>query len=317
MLLIKFKEMSILKQNKLNLILAILLAGILVLTGCSGSGGDNGSSAEKGKIVVGSKNFNESILLGELMAQLIEEKMDVEVERKLNLGGTLVCFQALKKGDLDVYADYTGTSLMAILKKPIEADPDKVYNMVQETYNNEYNIKWLKPFGFNNTYALVVRQETAKQYNLKTSSDLAAVSDKLVFGTDQEFMNRQDGLKGLKETYGIKFSAEKAMETALRYQAIANKNIDVTNIFATDGEMIKYNLAILEDDKNFFPPYYCAPNVNMDTLEKYPQLEEVLNLLADQISDEEMQNLNYLVAVEGKNKEEVAKNFLQEKGLVE
>lgn len=309
--------MSILKQNKLNLILAILLAGILVLTGCSGSGGDNGSSAEKGKIVVGSKNFNESILLGELMAQLIEEKMDVEVERKLNLGGTLVCFQALKKGDLDVYADYTGTSLMAILKKPIEADPDKVYNMVQETYNNEYNIKWLKPFGFNNTYALVVRQETAKQYNLKTSSDLAAVSDKLVFGTDQEFMNRQDGLKGLKETYGIKFSAEKAMETALRYQAIANKNIDVTNIFATDGEMIKYNLAILEDDKNFFPPYYCAPNVNMDTLEKYPQLEEVLNLLADQISDEEMQNLNYLVAVEGKNKEEVAKNFLQEKGLVE
>lgn len=309
--------MSKVKQNKLYLILTILMAGILVLTGCSSSEGDASSSAESGKIVVGSKNFNESILLGELMAQLIEEKMDIEVERKLNLGGTLVCFQALKNGDLDVYADYTGTSLMAILKKPIESDPDKVYNMVQEAYNKEYNIKWLKPFGFNNTYALVVRQDTAEQYNLKTSSDLAKVSDKLVFGTDQEFMNRQDGLKGLKEAYGIKFSEEKAMETALRYQAIANENIDVTNIFATDGELIKYNLSILEDDKNFFPPYYCAPNVNMKTLEKYPELEEVLNLLAGQITDEEMQHLNYLVAVEGKSKEEVAKNFLQEKGLVE
>ncbi|MTI80989.1 MAG: glycine/betaine ABC transporter substrate-binding protein [Firmicutes bacterium] len=304
-------------NKKLLLIISLLAVSLLALAGCGG--GDetaNSGDAEKGTIVVGSKNFNENILLGEIMAQLIENKMDVNVERKLNLGGTLVSFQALKKGDLDLYADYTGTGLMAILKQPVETDPDKVYNIVQKAYNEQHNIKWLKPFGFNNTYTLAVREETADKYNLETYSDLAEVSNELTFGTDQEFINREDGLKGLKEVYGMDFDAEKAMEIALRYQAIANKQIDATNAFATDGELIKYNLSILEDDKNFFPPYYCAPTVNMDSLEKYPQLEETLNLLAGQINDQEMQQLNYLVAVEGKTKEEVAEQFLKDKDLI-
>ncbi|RYD03620.1 hypothetical protein N752_18780 [Desulforamulus aquiferis] len=205
---------------------------------------------------------------------------------------------------------------MAVLNMPVETDPDKVYDIVQKEYNEQHNIKWLKPLGFNNTYAIAVRQETAEEHNLKTVSDLAQVSQQLAFGTDQEFINREDGLKGLKEIYNMKFEKEQAMEIALRYQAIANKNISVTNAFATDGELIKYDLAILEDDKNFFPPYYSAPTVNQNTLEKHPELEEVLNLLAGQISDQEMQQLNFKTAVEGQAEAEVVKEFLQSKGLV-
>ena len=301
------------RGKKFYIILASLLILTLAFTGC-GNGSD--TAGGKDKIVVGSKNFNENIVLGELMAQLIEAKTDLQVERKLNLGGTLVCFQALKKGDLDVYADYTGTGLMAVLNLPVETDPDKVYEIVQKEYNQQHHINLLEPLGFNNTYAIAVRQETAKENNLKKVSDLALLSQPLIFGTDQEFINREDGLKGLKEAYNISFAKEQAMEIALRYQAIANKNISVTNAFATDGELIKYNLVLLEDDKNFFPPYYCAPTVNMNTLEKHPELEEVLNQLAGQISDEEMQQLNYQTAVEGRSEAEVAKEFLQSKGLI-
>lgn len=301
------------KKNRYLLVISLIAMVALVFTGCSGNGNSTGS---KGKIVVGSKNFNENIILGEMLAQLIEAKTDLTVERKQNLGGTLVCFNALKTGDLDLYPDYTGTGLMAVLKQPVETDPDKVYNYVQEEYNKKFNIKWMKPFGFNNTYAIAVRQETAEKHNLKKVSDLVPLANNMVFGAEQEFFNRPDGYDGLIKAYGLKFKDSKSFETALKYQATAQNKIEVTDAFSTDGELITYNLNILEDDKKFFPPYYGTSIVRMDTLQKYPGLEDTLNLLAGKISNEEMQQLNYEVAEKKRDAKDVVKEFLQKKNII-
>ncbi len=290
----------------------ILVVGLMVAL-VSGCGGD---AKQSGKITVGSKNFTENIVVGEILAQMIENHTDLKVERKLNLGGTLVAWQALKKGDLDVYPDYTGTGLMAILKKDVMYDPDEVYDVVQKEYNEKYQIKWLEPLGFNNTYTTAVPREMAEQYNLKKTSDLKPYAKDLIFCAEQEFFNRDDGYKGFIKTYDLKFKDTKAIETNLKYEAIGAKKVDVVDAFSTDGELITYNLVILEDDKGFFPPYYCAPVVRMDTLQKYPELEEVLNLLAGKISDSDMQQLNYQVKEQKKDAAQVAKDFLQEKGLV-
>ncbi len=290
----------------------ILVVGLMVAL-VSGCGGD---AKQSGKITVGSKNFTENIVVGEILAQMIENHTDLKVERKLNLGGTLVAWQALKKGDLDVYPDYTGTGLMAILKKDVMYDPDEVYDVVQKEYNEKYQIKWLEPLGFNNTYTTAVPREMAEQYNLKKTSDLKPYAKDLIFCAEQEFFNRDDGYKCFIKTYDLKFKDTKAIETNLKYEAIGAKKVDVVDAFSTDGELITYNLVILEDDKGFFPPYYCAPVVRMDTLQKYPELEEVLNLLAGKISDSDMQQLNYQVKEQKKDAAQVAKDFLQEKGLV-
>ena len=296
--------------------LAMALAMLAVLfTGCGG-GEQKEAGTEGGKVVVGSKNYNENIILGEMLAQLIEAKTDLTVERKSNLGGTMVCFNALKQGDLDLYPDYTGTGLMAVLKQPVETDPDKVYNYVQEQYNEQFGIKWMEPFGFNNTYAIALSQETVDEHNLSKVSDLAPLAPDMVFGSDDEFLNRPDGYDGLVETYGLNFKDTKSFEIALRYQATDHNIIDVTNAFSTDGELITYQLKVLEDDKGFFPPYYCTAIVRMDTLEKYPELEETLNLLGGQINNEEMQQLNYKVAEEERDAKDVVNEFLQAKGII-
>ncbi|TYL10966.1 Glycine betaine/carnitine/choline-binding protein OpuCC [Moorella thermoacetica] len=282
---------------------------LFVAAGCSGT-------RAKGTVVVGSKDFTENILLGEIMAQLIEAHTDLKVERKLNLGGTLVNFNALKKGDLDLYADYTGTGLVAILKRDVINDPQEAYDAVQKAYNEQFKLKWLKPFGFNNTYALAVPEEVARQRNLQKISDLKSVAGEMVLGAEQEFFNRPDGYDGLIVTYGLNFKSTKQMETGLKYEAIHNKMVDVIDAFATDGQLITYKLKILEDDKQFFPPYFAALLVRMDTLEKYPQLEEVLNKLAGQLNDDEMRQLNYQVDEEKKEVAQVARDFLLKKGLI-
>ncbi|WP_202820118.1 glycine betaine ABC transporter substrate-binding protein [Calderihabitans maritimus] len=287
----------------------VLMLGLIVsmFAGCGGS---------ENKIVVGSKNFTENIILGEIMAQLIEAKTNLQVERKLNMGGTLVNFNALKKGDIDLYPDYTGTGLVAILKKEVINDPETVYNIVQEEYNKQFELKWLKPFGLNNTYAIAVPRKLAEERGLQKISDLKGKEGDLILGAEQEFFNRPDGYSGLVETYGLNFKDTKAMDTGLKYQAAGNGDVQVIDAFATDGQLIKYDMVILQDDRQFFPPYYAAPVIRMDTLEKYPELEEVLNQLGGKISDEEMQQLNYQVEVEGKDYEAVAHDFLVKEGLI-
>lgn len=297
-------------MRKFKKIAAVVLGGAILgslLTGCTGSD----------KIVIGSKDFSENIVLSEIMAQLIENDTDIKVERKLNMGGTFVNFEAIKNGGIDLYPEYTGTGLTAQLEMDVINDADQVYDIVKREFDSQFGVKWLEPLGFNNTYAMGVTAEAAEKYNLEKTSDLTAVAGDLVFGGEHEFFDRQDGYDGLIAAYGIEaFKNLAKMNVSLKYQAIGQGQMDVTDVFTTDGQIIEFNLKILEDDLGFFPPYYAAPIVKNETLEKHPELEGVLNKLAGQISDEDMTNLNYQVDVEKKSIEEVAKGFLESKGLL-
>ncbi len=293
-----------------KIVLALLAASLLMVFTVSG--------LAQGTVTIGSKDFGENIVLGEMMAQLIEAKTDLRVNRKLNMGGTFVNFEAIKKGDIDIYPEYTGTGLTAQLKMDVISDPDEAYRVVSEEFRNQFGITWLEPFGFNNTYTLAVTDAVYQQYGVETYSDLAKISENLVFGAEHEFFNRQDGFDGLVETYGMTFKGEpKKMNVSLKYQAIGNGDMDVTDAFSTDGPIRQYNLKVLVDDKGFFPPYYAAPIIRTETLEKYPELTDVLNSLAGLIDDAAMTELNYKIDVEGQDVEVVAADFLREKGLVE
>jgi osmoprotectant transport system permease protein len=270
----------------------------------------------KDKIAIGSKNFNEQLILGNMVADLIEDKTTIEVERKLNLGGTQVAFGALQKGEIDMYVEYTGTGLVNILKKDAKDDPNEVYDIVKEEFNKKYNIKLLQPLGFNNTYAVAVRQDTAKQYNLSTISDLAKVSNKVIMGPTIEFSNRSDGLSGLSKEYNLNFKDVKAVDGGLRYTALDNRKSDAIDAFSTDGLIKQFNLKVLKDDKGFFPPYYAVPFVRGETLKKYPEVIMVLNSLAGKLTDEKMRELNYRVDSLKESPEAVAKDFLKKEGLI-
>ncbi|MDD3169068.1 MAG: glycine betaine ABC transporter substrate-binding protein [Eubacteriales bacterium] len=290
-------------------ILIFTFAFVLAFTmfGCSGSD----------KVTIGSKDFSENVVVGEMLAQLIENHTDLKVERKLNMGGTFVCFEAIKNGDIDIYPEYTGTGLTAQLKMDVITDPDEAYRVVAEEFDNQFAVKWLEPFGFNNTYTLAVSEEVYQQYGIETFSDLAEVSDDLVFGAEHEFFDRQDGFDGLVEVYDMQFKGDpQKMNVSLKYQAIGNGDMDVTDAFATDGPIMKYNLKVLKDDKGFFPPYYAAPIIRNEALKAHPELEEVLNMMAGLLDDGKMTELNYKIDVEGQEIETVAKEFLQSEGLI-
>ena len=297
-------------RKAMSLIIAAAIVGTVTigLTGCSG-----------GKtIVVGSKDFTENILLGEIFAQAIEGNTDYKVDRKLNLGGTYVCFEGIKNGDIDIYPEYTGTALTAELKMDVISDADEAYNTVAKEFDKQFNIKWLKELGLNNTYTLAVSKEVYEEYGVETFSDLVAISENLVFGAEHEFFNRQDGFEGLVEAYGLTFKGEpNKMNVALKYEAMGKGDMDVTDAFSTDAAIKKYDLKVLEDDKGFFPPYYAAPIVRNETLEKFPEIEEILNKLEGLIDDEAMMNLNYKVDIDGEDVAKTAKDFLKENGIID
>ncbi|QAA31866.1 glycine betaine ABC transporter substrate-binding protein [Clostridium manihotivorum] len=267
-------------------------------------------------ITIGSKNFTEQLILGNMYADLIEAKTDLKVNRKLNLGGTQVAFGALKSGDLDLYVEYTGTGLIDILKEDLINDPDKAYDIVKKDFKEKYDMNWLKPLGFNNTYTLAVTKELAKQYNLESLSDLAKVSNTLILGSTIEFSNREDGLLGLKKTYNMNFKSVKPVDGGLRYTALNSGNSDVIDAFSTDGLIKAFDLKVLKDDKEFFPPYYAAPLIRQDTLDKHPELKQVLDTLAGNLNDETMRNLNYKVDKLNESPADVAKQFLSDQGLI-
>ncbi|MFA5562345.1 MAG: glycine betaine ABC transporter substrate-binding protein [Eubacteriales bacterium] len=295
-------------RKLLSVLLICLMILPLALSGCAG----------KNKLVIGSKDFSENILLGELLAQLVEAKTDIKVERKLNLGGTFVCFEAIKKGNIDLYAEYTGTALTAQLNRDVIADPEEAYAVVAAEFQRQFGVSWLSPLGFNNTYTLAVTDEVYQTHGVETFSDLIPIADQLVFGAEHEFFDRQDGYDGLVETYGLTFKGEpQKMNVNLKYQAIGNGDMDVTDAFATDGAILRYNLKVLTDDLGFFPPYYAAPIVRTETLERFPELEAVLDLMAGLITDAVMTELNYQVDVEGEEIADVARAFLLEQGLID
>jgi glycine betaine/choline ABC-type transport system substrate-binding protein len=275
-------------------------------------------------IVVGGKDFTEQEILTEMLALLIEGNTDLTVARKPYLGGTMVCFNALKAGDLDLYAEYTGTGLVNILDRKAIPDPQESYSVVKQAFAEQYRIAWLEPFGFNNTYTLTLRRKQAEELGIETFSDLAehVTSGKdpaLSAGFTAEFLDRPDGYKGLAAAYGLTFASEpKQLDPGLMYRACSDGSVDVICAFATDGRIAAYDLAVLEDDRRFFPPYFAAPLVRQATLAEHPELEALLNRLAGRIDDQTMQKLNYQVdrKDEPRRARDVARDFLQGCGLL-
>ncbi len=269
---------------------------------------------------MGSKNFTEQIILAEMLVALIESGAQPPipvVDKRLNLGGTFVCFNGLKDGQLDVYVEYTGTGLTAILKQTVIADPDSAYATVEQEFKTRWNLVWLKPLGFNNTYTLTMRKTQAESLGITTVSDLIVHKDQLLPGFNHEFLERPDGYQGLVEHYGFKFSkSPKEMDTGLMYKAVAEKMVDVICGFATDGRIRAFDLVALDDDKGFFPPYYAAPLVRAETLRKHPGLRQALNALSGKVTNEEMAEMNYRVDKNGEESSKVAREFLEKKGLI-
>jgi osmoprotectant transport system substrate-binding protein len=267
---------------------------------------------------VGSKNFTEQFVVAELYAAALEAA-GFKVERKINLGATLVAHEALKSGAIDLYPEYTGTGLGAVMKLqgPTETDPEKAWQTVKAFYEKEYKLTWLKPSGVNNGYAMVVRPETAQSMNLKTMSDLAKVAGKMKLGAGPEFGDRRDGLKGMKEVYGIEFGEFRQFAALrLRYEALIQKQIDIANGFATDWQIAAEKFAALKDDKNLFPPYYLAPVVRMDTVAGNAKAVEALLKVGSLIDNPTMQELNRQVEVDKKEPRAVAAAFLKAKGVL-
>lgn len=287
--------------------IAVLIA---VLAGIYAPAGSNKM------VTVGGKNFTEQDILVEILSQTIEENTDIQVVRKPFLGGTSVVESAMDRGDVDIYAEYTGTALLHILKLPLETDPDKAYEIVRNEYSAKKDVTWLKPLGFNNTYTLTMRADQATELGIEKISDLVAHGSKLHLGCTAEFTERPDGYPGLVKKYNFEFSKLSVMDPGLVYSAVRDGEVDVIDAFATDGRIPAFGLKVLKDDKQFFPPYYAAPIVRNDALHKYPELKELLNRLAGKLTDEEMAKLNAQVDLDRKSAAEVAKNWLKEQKII-
>jgi osmoprotectant transport system substrate-binding protein len=266
------------------------------------------------QVKVGSKNFTEQFIVAEIYAQALEAA-GIKVERKINLGGTLIAHKALEEKQIDLYPEYTGTMLLAVLKAEPMTDRKAVYDKVKAEYA-KLGLVVLNEAPLNNTYNMVVRPETAAQYKLVTLSDLAKVSKELKLGAGPEFRDRKDGLPGLKEKYGIEFKEDLQMAIGLRYQALANKQIDVVNGYSTDGMISAMKLVRLKDDKNLWPPYYLAPVVRKDALDANPKIAEVLNNVSAMLNEATMAEMNYKVDGEKMEPKDVARDFLKSKGVV-
>ncbi len=296
----------------------LILAGVVsYFTGPSVASGPAGTSEIRtGVITIGSKNYTEQVILGEIIAQLIEAKTDLAIDRRFNLGGTMICHGALVNGQIDLYVEYTGTGLTAILKEPVISEPEDAFQFVANRYHERFNIRWLKPFGFNNTYAITVRAEDANKYTWEKISDLKKSARNLRAGFTAEFAERPDGYPGLRKAYSLKFGTTCDLDPSLMYQAVYKGEVDVICAFATDGRIASYNLKSLEDDRNFFPPYYAAPIIREETVQKHPEVVNVLSLIGGLIDDANMQRLNFEVDGKGQSPTDVAKRFLRSKGLI-
>jgi osmoprotectant transport system substrate-binding protein len=265
------------------------------------------------QVKVGSKNFTEQFIVAEIYAQALEAA-GIKVERKINLGGTLIAHKALEEKQIDLYPEYTGTMLLAVLKAEPMTDRKAVYDKVKAEYA-KMGLVVLNEAPLNNTYNMVVRPETAAQYKLETLSDLAKVSKDLKLGAGPEFRDRKDGLPGLKEKYGIVFKEDLQMAIGLRYQALANKQIDVVNGYSTDGMISAMKLVRLKDDKGLWPPYYLVPVVRKDALDANPKIAEVLNNVSAMLNETNISEMNYKVDGDKMEPKDVARDFLKSKGV--
>ena len=281
--------------------LALLPAG-LSLIGCN---------AERPTLVIGSKNFTEQSVLGELLAQWIERTTTIPVRRRLHLGGTFICHQALVDGAIDLYVEYTGTAYSAILEQRPSNDPEIVREAVEAEYARRWDLVWGEPLGFENTFAILVRAATAESLSLRSVSDAVEHAPGWTPGFGYEFTEREDGLPGLVRTYGLRFAAQpRLMDLGLLYRALANRRVDLVAGNSTDGQIAALNLMMLDDDRRYFPPYEAAPVVRKGALVEYAELGPALASLAGRIDTEKMRSLNRAVDVDGRDFRQVVSEWI-------
>ena len=275
-------------------------------------------NSKKNKTInIATKPMTEGYILGQMLTELIEQDTDLKVNITNGVGGgTSNIHPAIVKGEFDLYPEYTGTSWEAVLKKEGSYDESK-FDELQKEYKEKYNLEYVNLYGFNNTYGLAVNKDIAKKYNLKTYSDLAKVSNNLIFGAEYDFFEREDGYKELQKVYNMNFKKQIDMDIGLKYQAMKDKKIDVMVIFTTDGQLAISDVVVLEDDKKMYPSYRAGTVIRSEILSEYPELKPVLEKLNNILDDKTMADLNYQVESEGKKPEDVAREYLQEKGLLE
>ncbi len=267
-------------------------------------------------IAIGSKNFTEQVILGELLAQQIESQTKLKVDRQLNLGGTFICHEAVKAGKIAGYIEYTGTSLTAILKQEPIKNPQVVFDHIKQAYDRQFQLEVMPPLGFENTFAFIVRSEDAQRLQIKNLSEAAKYTPQMRGGFGYEFLERKDGYPALAKTYGLKFAKTQQMEFGLMYQALKENRVDLIAANSTDGLIPVLNLVILADDKKYFPPYQAVPIFNQATLKQYPELRTAINKLAGLISTQDIQKMNYQVDNQSRAVAEVVQEWLKSKNIM-
>lgn len=295
------------QKKVLTLLIALFLIGLL--TAC---GADQSEKA----ITIGSKDFAEQYIVAEMYAQILEND-GFTVARKFGLGGTPVAQAALLSGEIDMYPEYTGTGLLTVLKEPVNSDPQAVYETVRSGYQDQFDLVWLDPAPMNNTQALAIPRTLAEEQGITTLSDMVAHASDLVMVGPAEFVEREDGLPGIKANYGnFELADYKAVDKGLRYQAVADGQAQIVVAFGTDGEIAAFDMIVLEDDKGMFPPYQVAPVIRASVLEAYPEIAEQLNTVTALLTNETMQALNYEVTGNGREPADVAAEFLSANGFL-
>jgi osmoprotectant transport system substrate-binding protein len=266
--------------------------------------------------IIGAKNFTEQVILGELLAQEIEAKSGLKVERRFYLAGSYICQQALVTGRIDAYVEYTGTALTAILKQPVDRDPGSVLRTVRRLYASRYDITVAEPLGFENTFAMVIRGDDAQRLHLSTLSQAAKYTPKWRLGVGYEFEQRPDGLPGLTKAYGLSFaSAPRTMDLGLLYRALINRQVDMIAANSTDGKIQALGLTVLQDDMHYFPPYQAVPLVRDDALKRWPSIQSALTTLAGKVTEEDVRTMNQAVDEQHRDPAEVVREFRIRKGL--
>jgi osmoprotectant transport system substrate-binding protein len=266
--------------------------------------------------VIGTKNFTEQVVLGELLAQEIEAKSHLKVERRFYLAGSYICQQALVSGRIDAYVEYTGTALTAILKQPLDRDQRRVLETVRRLYAQRYNVTVAPPLGFENTFAMIIRGDDARRYNLRILSQAAQYTPQWKLGVGYEFEQRPDGLPGLSKVYGLKFDGPpRTMDLGLLYRAINARQVDMIAGNSTDGPIQAFGLTVLEDDNHYFPPYQAVPLVRDDALRRWPQIKMALDALAGKVTADDMRSMNEAVDGQHRDPAAVVREFREKKGL--
>ena len=272
---------------------------------------------EERPITVGSKNFTEQVILGEIVAQHLEYRLGRHIDRKLNLGGTMLAHQALVRGEIDLYPEYTGTALTTILKLPPAHDPATALALVQAEYQAQFGVEWMDPLGFNNSFAMVIRGDDARKSKIATLSEAARYSPGWNLGVGYEFQQRPDGLVGLLTTYNLHLNGSpKTMDLGLLYKALEQRQVSMVAGNATDGQLSVLDVLVLLDDRHYFPPYDCALAVRSKILKDNPPLRQALTELAGLFTDLTMRKLNYQVDGAHRPVREVAEQFLRDAGLL-